>query len=261
MRSKSFSSRHFSRGMQISESSVKMLLHHSTSIFTFGVKQNHKTVDWLRLNETSGHPPSCSSRATCLPRTMPRQFLSISSDGDSTTFLGKLSTAQISSQISNVQRKLPVFQSFAFFFCPWVPLWAWVHFLCTLPSGSLARSSLSIHSDLPAYLADFVQSEPELGRGDLWILTNFLSPPFSPRTQFNELLPIRSWERPKYISWSLGLWACLSLCTQDLELPHLMVIVAKAAFDIPIPRDYFLAGEHEVRETVSVVFSISQRTK
>lgn len=182
MRSKSFSSRLFSRGMQISESSVKMLLHHSTSIFTFGVKQNHKTVDWLRLNETSGHPPSCSSRATCLPRTMPRQFLSISSDGDSTTFLGNLSTAQISSQISNVQRKLPVFQSFAFFSCPWVPLWAWVHFLCTLPSGSLARSSLSIHSDLPAYLADFVQSEPELGRGDRWILTNFLSPLFSPRT-------------------------------------------------------------------------------
>lgn len=143
MNRKSFSFRYFSRGVQISESSVKMLLHHSTSRFTFGVKQNHNIIDCLRLNEISGHPPSCSGRATCLLWTM------------------TLADFRCSEETSCVS-------VLCLFSCLWVPLRAWVHFRCTLLSCNLARNSLFIHSDLPAYLADFVfvQMEPELGRGD-----------------------------------------------------------------------------------------------
>lgn len=163
MRNKSFSSRHFSRGIQISESSVKMLIH-STSSFTFGVKQNHKLIDCLVLNETFGCSPSCSRRASCLPRTMARKFLSISSEGDFTTFLGKLCHRSDILMDFRCSEKTSYVSVLCPFFCHWVALRAWVHFLCTLPSDSLARSSLFTHSDLPTYLVDFVflQMEPEL---------------------------------------------------------------------------------------------------
>lgn len=114
------------------------------------------------------------------------------------------------------------------FSCLWMPLRAWVRFHCTLLSCSLARNSLFIHSDLPAYLAAFifVQMEPELGRGDFWTLTNFLVSSFFffqdsiQWTSSNQVLRERG---QNILSWSPGLWFCFSVCSQDLELPHLMV--------------------------------------
>lgn len=120
--------RSFSRRVQIPGSCVKMLPHHSTSRFTFGVKQNHEIIDWLQLNNTSGHPPSCSDRATCLPRTMARQFLRISSDGDSTTFLGNLCHWSGTLTVFKCSEETSCVSVHCFFSCHWVPLRAWIHF-------------------------------------------------------------------------------------------------------------------------------------
>jgi len=58
-------------------------------------QKDHRMTEWLRLERSSGGhlvQPPCSSRATqtWLPRTVSRQLLTISKDGDCTTSLANL---------------------------------------------------------------------------------------------------------------------------------------------------------------------------
>ena len=78
-------------------SSLHLICHWVHCLCKSGKQIQHtfKTTQRLRLEGNSGgHPvqPHCSSRATYsqFPRTMTRQLLSISKDGDSTSSLGNL---------------------------------------------------------------------------------------------------------------------------------------------------------------------------
>ena len=82
-------------------------------------RQNPRTMEWLRLERTSGHclvQSPCSGRATCsqMPRTTSRWLSSISKARDSTASLSNLCqcwvTLTVKKVLPDVPTEVPVFQ-------------------------------------------------------------------------------------------------------------------------------------------------------